>query len=74
MSKNAVNTAKKLVETILLYTIWRYRRRSEHDRPEHVHGNTTLEILWTAIPALILAFIAVPTVQTIWQTWDIVRR
>ena len=39
------------VEGILLYTILRYRRRSENDRPEHVHGNTTLEILWTAIPA-----------------------
>jgi cytochrome c oxidase subunit 2 len=58
------------VEGILLYTIWRYRRRSETDRPEHVHGNTTLEILWTAIPALILAFIAVPTVRTIFLTQD----
>jgi cytochrome c oxidase subunit II len=56
------------VEGILLYAIFRYRRRSEDDRPEHVHGNTTLEILWTAIPALILAFIAVPTVRTIFKT------
>src|SRR5258705_11873627 len=56
------------VEAILLYVIFRYRRRSESDRPEHVHGNTTLEILWTAIPALILAFIAVPTVRTIFKT------
>ena len=56
------------VEGILLWTIFRYRRRSESDRPKHVHGNTTLEILWTAIPALILAFIAVPTVRTIFKT------
>jgi cytochrome c oxidase subunit 2 len=56
------------VEAILIYTIWKYRRRSENDRPEHVHGNTTLEILWTAIPALILAFIAVPTVRSIFKT------
>jgi cytochrome c oxidase subunit 2 len=56
------------VEVLLLYVIFRYRRRSESDRPEHVHGNTTLEILWTAIPALILAFIAVPTVRTIFKT------
>jgi cytochrome c oxidase subunit 2 len=56
------------VEGILLYTIFKYRRRSENDRPKHVHGNTTLEILWTAIPALILAFIAVPTVRTIFKT------
>jgi cytochrome c oxidase subunit II len=56
------------VEGLLLYVIFRFRRRSESDRPEHVHGNTTLEILWTAIPALILAFIAVPTVRTIFTT------
>src|SRR4051812_15662866 len=56
------------VESILLYTIFKYRRRSENDRPKHVHGNTTLEILWTAIPALILAVIAVPTVRTIFKT------
>ena len=56
------------VEGILLYTIVRFRRKSENDRPEHVHGNTTLEILWTAIPAVILAFIAVPTVRTIFKT------
>lgn len=56
------------VESILLYTIFKYRRRSENDRPKHVHGNTTLEILWTAIPALILAFIAVPTVRVIFKS------
>src|SRR5260221_4193383 len=56
------------VEGILLYTIVRYKRKSENDRPAHVHGNTTLEILWTAIPAVILAFIAVPTVGTIFNT------
>ena len=61
------------VEGILLWTIFRYRQRSEHDRPEHVHGNTTLEILWTAIPALILAFIAVPTVRTIFKTQAVAR-
>ncbi len=56
------------VEALLLYTIFKYRRKSENDRPRHVHGNTTLEILWTAIPAVILAFIAVPTVRTIFKT------
>jgi cytochrome c oxidase subunit 2 len=58
------------VESILLYTIFRYRRRSENDRPEHVHGNTTLEIAWTITPAIILAFIAVPTVRTIFRTQE----
>jgi cytochrome c oxidase subunit II len=56
------------VEGLLLYAIWRFRRRSDDERPKHVHGNTTLEILWTALPALVLAGIAVPTVRTIFRT------
>jgi cytochrome c oxidase subunit II len=56
-----------LVEAWLIYTIVRYRRRDDN-RPEQVHGNTTLEIAWTVIPAVILAIIAVPTVRTIFET------
>src|SRR5262249_54287909 len=33
-----------------------------------VHGHTGLEISWTIAPAVILAFIAVPTVATIFKT------
>jgi cytochrome c oxidase subunit 2 len=57
-----------LVEALLLYTIIRYRRKPGQAEPRHVHGNTTLEVLWTAIPAVILIFIAVPTVRTIFRT------
>ena len=56
------------VEVLLVYTIWRYRRRPGQGQPEQVHGNTTLEILWTVIPAVILVLIAVPTVQVIFRT------
>jgi cytochrome c oxidase subunit 2 len=57
-----------LVEALLLYTIFKYRRKPGQAEPRHVHGNTTLEVLWTAIPAVILIFIAVPTVRTIFRT------
>jgi len=58
-----------VVEAILIYTLVRFRRRAGTTRqPEHVHGNTTLEITWTIIPALILVFIAIPTVRTIFRT------
>src|SRR3954465_12260922 len=56
------------VEALLLYTMWKYRSRPGQREPEHVHGNTTMEIAWTVIPALILAVIAVPTVTTIFRT------
>ena len=57
-----------LVEAVLLFVVFKYRRREGQAEPKHVHGNTTLEILWTVIPALILVFIAVPTVRTIFRT------
>jgi cytochrome c oxidase subunit 2 len=56
------------VEALLLYVIIKFRRKPGHPEPRHVHGNTTLEVLWTAIPAVILIFIAVPTVRTIFRT------
>ena len=55
------------VELLLIYVMIRYRRRSESDQPEHVHGNTKLELTWTILPAVVLAIISVPTVQQIWK-------
>jgi cytochrome c oxidase subunit II len=57
-----------LVEAILIYTLIRYRSRPGQPEPKHVHGNTTLEIAWTLLPAVILIFIAIPTVRTIFRT------
>jgi cytochrome c oxidase subunit 2 len=57
-----------LVEAALIWVMWRYRRREGQPEPRHVHGNTTLEIAWTLIPAVILVFIAVPTVRAIFRT------
>jgi cytochrome c oxidase subunit II len=56
------------VEVALVYTIFRFRRRPGGGTPKQVHGNTALEITWTAIPAVILIFIAIPTVRTIFKT------
>ena len=57
-----------LVFALLIVTMVKYRSRPGQREPEHVHGNTTLEILWTIIPALVLLWIAVPTVKTIFRT------
>src|ERR1041385_4253980 len=57
-----------IVEAVLLIAIIKYRRRPNSPEPQHVHGNTTLEITWTLVPALILVFISVPTVRTIFKT------
>ncbi len=56
------------VETLLIYTLIRYRARpGQEGEPKHVHGHTVLEIGWTLAPAAILVFIAVPTIRTIFR-------
>ena len=57
-----------IVEALLLYAIGRYRARPGAAAPKPVHGHTALEIGWTLAPALILVFIAVPTMRTIFET------
>jgi len=56
------------VEALLIYAVFRYRHREGGPPAQQIHGNTTLEIGWTFIPAVILAFIAIPTVRLIFQT------
>jgi cytochrome c oxidase subunit II len=55
------------VQGLIIYSVIKFRRREDDDGslPVQVHGNTRLEIIWTVVPALILAGIAVPTVQGI---------
>jgi len=57
-----------VVETLLLVAIARFRARPGRPEPKPVHGHTVLEIGWTLAPALILVFIAVPTMRTIFST------
>jgi cytochrome c oxidase subunit 2 len=57
-----------VVEAALLYVLFRYRERPGAGEPKHVHGSTLLELAWTLAPAVVLVFIAVPTIQTIFKT------
>jgi len=57
-----------LVEGVLVFIVFKYRRRENQGTPPQTHGSTKLEIAWTLIPAVILVFIAVPTVRTIFIT------
>jgi cytochrome c oxidase subunit II len=61
-----------LVQGLIIYSVVKFRTRKDDDGslPAQVHGNTRLEIFWTVIPAVILAVIAVPTVQGIFEIMD----
>ena len=57
-----------LVQTMLVVVLIRFRARpTDTQLPKQTHGNVKLEVVWTIIPALILAFIAVPTVRLIFE-------
>jgi cytochrome c oxidase subunit II len=57
-----------IVVALILYAAFRFRERPDTPHPEQIHGNTTLEIAWTIAPALIVVFIGIPTVRTIFDT------
>jgi cytochrome c oxidase subunit 2 len=50
-----------LVMAVMLYCIWKFRRRDEFDMRDGapVHGHTGLEIFWTAIPTVIVTVFGV---------------
>ncbi|MDQ2767042.1 MAG: cytochrome c oxidase subunit II [Gemmatimonadota bacterium] len=57
-----------LVEALLVFILVKFRDKDGNREAKQIHGNTTLEIGWTLVPAIILAFIAVPTIKTIFKT------
>jgi cytochrome c oxidase subunit 2 len=58
------------VQVAIVYTVLRFRRKTDDVRPEPIHGNKTLEIVWTIIPAVVLLVIFIPTVRTLYDRAD----
>lgn len=53
-----------VVEGLLIYTVFRFRKQRNSAMPAQIHGNTQIEIAWTIAPALIALVIAVLTFRT----------
>jgi cytochrome c oxidase subunit II len=45
-----------LVETVVLFSVWKFRMRPGEELKDGppIHGNTRLEVLWTAVPAVLI--------------------
>lgn len=54
-----------LTEVVLVYAMWKFAYDPER-RSTYTHGNHTLELVWTAIPAILLLFIAFAQIYA-WQ-------
>ena len=58
-----------IVGGLLAYTIFRFRRRPEHENlePPQVYGSNQIELAWTVIPILIVFVITLATTRTIFD-------
>src|ERR1051325_4354374 len=58
-----------VVGGLLTYTIFRFRRRPEHEHlePPQVYGSNQIELAWTVIPILIVFVITLATTRTIFD-------
>jgi cytochrome c oxidase subunit II len=45
-----------LVETVVLFSVWKFRMRPGEEQKDGapIHGNTRLEVVWTAVPAILI--------------------
>jgi cytochrome c oxidase subunit 2 len=57
-----------VVEGILFYCVFRFRRRGQDTaEPPQVYGSKSIEIAWTAAPALIVFFLMLVITRTLWE-------
>jgi len=59
-----------VVEGVLLYSVLRFRRRTQagSSEPPQVYGSKPIEIAWTAAPAMIVFILMLVTARTLWET------
>ncbi|WP_462409685.1 cytochrome aa3 quinol oxidase subunit II [Neobacillus sp. Marseille-QA0830] len=57
-----------VVVGLFVYIIWKYRARPENEgyEPPEEHGSTKLEMIWTALPIVIVIALTIPTVKTVY--------
>ncbi len=58
-----------LVFGVIIWSII-FHRKSKGAKPAHFHENTTIEVVWTSIPLIILVAIAVPATKTLLEYED----
>lgn len=54
---------------VMFYTMIKHRK-SVGAKPANFHENTTLELIWTVIPVIILVIMAIPATKTLVKIYD----
>src|SRR5579884_3242206 len=52
------------VEGVLIYSIFRFRERPNSPMPRQIHGNNTIEVIWTVAPSIFLFAVLIGTIYT----------
>jgi cytochrome c oxidase subunit II len=60
------------VTVVVLFSVWKFRQRPGEELADGppVHGNTRLEVIWTAIPAMVLVALCVYSYVTLTDIED----
>jgi cytochrome c oxidase subunit II len=61
-----------LVIGLIAWCAWRYNERA-NPVPDRITHNTTVEVLWTVVPVLILVAIAIPSFRLLYGQYDPAR-
>ncbi len=59
------------VEGVLIYSIVRFRERPNAPNPRQIHGNNTIELIWTIAPSLFLFAVLIGTIYTMFNLGNI---
>ncbi len=60
-----------VVEGVLITSIVRFRERPNAPAPRQLHGNNTIEIIWTVAPSLFLFAVLIGTIYTMFNLTNI---
>ncbi|HEY6407846.1 MAG TPA: cytochrome c oxidase subunit II transmembrane domain-containing protein, partial [Ktedonobacteraceae bacterium] len=60
-----------VVEAVLIWSIIRYRERPNSPAPRQIHGNNTIELIWTVVPSLFLFAVLAGTIYTMFGLQNI---
>ncbi len=53
-----------VVEAALIYSVIRFRARPNSPAPMQIHGNNTIELIWTVAPSIVLFLVLALTIRT----------
>ncbi|HKV57347.1 MAG TPA: cytochrome c oxidase subunit II [Ktedonobacteraceae bacterium] len=59
------------VEGVLIYSIVRFRERPNAPNPRQIHGNNTIELIWTIAPSIFLFAVLIGTIYTMFNLSNI---